>query len=440
MDDPHPHRRIFIESFGCQMNLYDSEIITSILEQNGYDFTPRIDEADCILVNTCSVREHAEKRALARIAQLTSLRDENPEIVIGVVGCMAQRRGRSLFDEIPGIDFIMGPDAYERIAGVLDSVLVGKNASVSDTRLDRSVTYGDIPPERRKGVRAWIAISRGCDNFCSYCIVPYVRGRLRSRSFDGILREARAAVSSGYREIILLGQNVNAYRHEGYDFVALLEALSGLDGLARLRFTTSHPKAMTAGVLDVMASLDNVCPHLHLPLQSGSDRILTSMNRGYDVHHYLDIVDAARSKIHGISITTDILVGFPGETEDDHRRTLDVMRESAFDNAFTFMYSPREGTVAANLEDDVPQAVKRERLQEVISLQRELSVRANEKEVGTVHRVLLERQSKKRADEVFGRTMSFKGVVLKRKGLEIGDEVTVVIDEAHRNTLRGNVL
>jgi tRNA-2-methylthio-N6-dimethylallyladenosine synthase len=306
--------------------------------------------------------------------------------------------------------------------------------------LDHEITYENVPPVRKRGSRAWIAITRGCDNFCSYCIVPFVRGRLRSRSFTSIVDEARRAVDAGFKEIVLLGQNVNAYSFGEYDFLALLRELNGIEELCRIRFTTSHPGAMNADFIEQVAVLEKVCHHLHLPLQSGSDKILKRMNRGYNVGHYLKIIEAARMGIDDINISTDILVGFPGEKADDHRETLRVMKTVRFDSAFMFRYSAREGTKAAGMEDDVPDEEKALRLEEVISLQKDMTLQSNRREIGKVHRVLIERTSRKKPEEVFGRTFNFKGVVLPGTQLCAGDEVDVLIQKAYQNTLRGIVI
>ena len=422
------------------MNLYDSEVISGILGDHGYETTTVQDEAEVILVNTCSVREHAEQRALGRIRELTAQKASRPHLRIGVIGCMAQRLGDSLFDRAPKVDFVLGPDSYFRIADVLGRFAVrGTPADrrCRHTELDHDVTYETVMPARKNGASAWIAITRGCDNFCSYCIVPFVRGRLRSRSAGSIIDEARKAVADGFREVVLLGQNVNAYCSGNHDFAALLGALDGIEGLRRIRFTTSHPRAMTEEMLGTMTSLEKVCRHLHLPLQSGSNRILDAMNRGYTVERYLELARTARRLMPDICITTDILVGFPGERDDDLGATLRAMREAAFDSAFMFRYSPRDGTRAATLEDDVPAEEKAARLNDVIVLQKELTRESNRKEVGRIHRVLTEKVSRKNSREIFGRTFNFKGVVFPRGEIGTGAEVDVIIRAAYQNTLRG---
>jgi tRNA-2-methylthio-N6-dimethylallyladenosine synthase len=350
------------------MNLYDGELVSRLLTQEGFALTSSIEEAQVILFNTCSVRDHAEKRVLGRIQTLSGLKRKRPGLILGVLGCMGQRLGEDLRNIAPGVDLVLGPDAYRALPQLLKAKLDGGNGHHYFCAGDADETYGDILPQRRAGVNAFVAIMRGCNNFCSYCIVPYARGRERSRPVEEILNEIRAAVADGFPEVTLLGQNVNSYRWGEVDFPGLLQEVDRIEGLARIRFMTSHPRDLGDKLISVMARGGKLCPSLHLPVQSGSDRILEMMGRGYTRVEYLKKVAQLRREVTDLTLSTDLLCGFPGEKNDDFGQTLELMEEAAFDSAFTFKYSPRPGTNAANMRDDVPEAVKIERLYRLLEL------------------------------------------------------------------------
>jgi len=412
-------RLLYIETYGCQMNLSDSEIIAGIFRDSGYDLTDDISRADVILINTCSVREHAEKRVIGRISSLKPLKDSKPELVLGVVGCMAQRLGKKLIEDHPYVDIVAGPDFYRELPSLVKDRRPYGGACL--TGADSGELYEEVAPARRDRVRAWVPIMRGCNNFCSYCIVPYVRGRERSRSHRSVLSEVRGLSEEGFKEVVLLGQNVDSYNDGELNFAGLLRLLDGETGVPRIRFLTSHPKDISDEVLETIAECESLCEHLHLPLQSGSDAVLRRMRRGYSVGKYLDIVEKARRLIPGISITTDIIVGFPGETEGDFERTLEMVKEVEFDYAFTYRYSPRPGTEASRFEDDVPDREKLRRLSELISVQRDITKKVNLRAIGSKVEVILEEVSKKSGSEFLGRTRTDKPVVVR--GLKSCDPI-----------------
>ena len=423
--------KFYIETFGCEMNKLDSEVLGGILEREGFSPAASPEDADVILVNTCSVREHAERRALARLGRLLGLKSERPEVVLGVVGCMAQRMKEELLARLPGIDLVAGPDNYRKVPEVLKD----GNFPVVLTEQDEEL-YEGVEPRREGKVRAWVAIMRGCNNFCSYCIVPYVRGRERSRPHRSVLREVEELAEEGYKDVTLLGQNVDSYCDGEVDFAGLLRLVDRA-GVPRVRFLTSHPKDLSEEVLRAISECPSLCEHLHLPIQSGSDRVLELMRRGYTVERYIRIVEEARRLIPGISITTDILVGFPGETEEDFRMTLDVMRIVQFDDAYMYRYSPRPGTLAARFPDEVPEEEKLRRLDEVIRLQREITRKKNERLLGSEVEVLLEAPAKRGG--MLGRTRTGKPVVVEGEDLKLGEFVRVRVTGTTGPTLLGVV-
>ena len=413
------------------MNKLDSELLRGILVEEGFSSSESPENADIVLINTCSVREHAEQRALAGLLRLARWKRERPGRILGVVGCMAQRMGEELLARVPHVDLVAGPDTYRMLPNVLrrgnfPAVLVEQNGEL----------YEGVEPRREGGVRAWVAIMRGCNNFCSYCIVPYVRGRERSRPHRLVVAEVEGLAEEGYKDVTLLGQNVNSYCDGEVDFAGLLRLVDRA-GVPRVRFLTSHPKDLSEDILRAMAECPSLCEHLHLPIQSGSDRVLGLMRRGYTVEQYLKIVEEARRLVPGISITTDILVGFPGETEEDFERTLEVVRYVQFDDAYMYRYSPRPGTLAARFPDDVPEEEKLRRLDEVIRLQREITRRVNERLVGSEVEVLVEAPA--RRDGMLGRTRTDKPVVVKGEGLKVGDFVKVRVTGTTGPTLLGEV-
>ena len=390
-------RSVYVETYGCQMNVADSELVASILSDAGFSITERPDRADIILLNTCAVRQHAEERVIGRASHLHGLRARNPNLTIGILGCMAQHLAKSLPQRAPFVDLVMGPDSYRRLPEILGATA---NEALLDVRLDRSENYVGLEPLRRKGTNAWVTIIRGCDKFCNFCIVPFVRGRERSIAASEVVRQVEAIAAAGYREVTLLGQTVNSYRDGDCDFADLLRQVGAVDGIERLRFTSPYPKDFTDRTIEAMAELPQVCPSLHLPVQSGSNTQLEGMRRGYDIEEYRDLVHRLRKAIPDLALTTDIIVGFCGETDDDFQRTIDLMHEMRYDSAFMFKYSERDGTYAArNIEDDVAEEVKGERLQRIIALQETISLEVNQKMAGRTVPVLVEGPSKRQNDQ-----------------------------------------
>src|SRR5580765_6991800 len=350
---------VFLETYGCQMNVADSELMAGVLESAGMTLTDRPERADAIVINTCAIREHAELRVLGRLGEFTRLKRLRPELVVGVAGCMAQHLRSRLLDRARVLDLVVGPDGYRHLPDLLRRAA---GEPVANVRLDRDETYGDLEPKRGSGVRAWITAQRGCDKFCTYCVVPYTRGRERSLPLEDLIRQARHAVAQGYREIVYLGQTVNSYHDGTHDFADLLRATDAIEGLLRIRFTSPHPSDMSGRVIAAIADCEKVCPQVHLPLQSGSDRILEAMDRTYTLAHYMEIVAKLRAAIPDLALSTDIIVGFTGETEDDFERTLQVIREVRFDSAFLFKYSARPDTKAFRWQETVSEEEKGERL------------------------------------------------------------------------------
>ena len=435
-------KKLYIETYGCQMNVADSEVVSSVMRMAGYEPCAPEAEADAVFLNTCSVRDNAEQKILHRLETLTAQRRKGRRMIVGVLGCMAERVKDDLLNR-HGADLVAGPDAYLSLPDLVAQAETGHKAI--DVALSTTETYRDVVPERYCGNRlsGFVSITRGCNNFCHYCIVPYTRGRERSRDVDSILREVRDLAERGYREVTLLGQNVNSYRWQGeggaeVDFPALLRRVAQAVPTLRVRFTTSHPKDMSDATLHVIAEEPNVCRHIHLPVQSGSDRILRLMNRNYTRAWYLDRVAAIRRIVPDCGLSTDIFAGYCSETEDDHRQTLSLMEECAYDSAFLFKYSERPGTYAArHLPDDVPEEVKVRRLEELIALQNRLSAASNQRCVGQTVEVLAEGVSKRSREQLFGRTEQNKVVVFDRGTHRPGDYVRLRITAASSATLQG---
>ena len=423
------------------MNVADSEVVASVMGMAGYEITESQDEADAVFLNTCSVRDNAEQKILSRLDFYHSLqKKQGRRIIVGVLGCMAERVREELI-EAHHADLVAGPDAYLTLPDLIAQAECGHKAI--NVELSTTETYRDIVPQRICGphISGFVSIMRGCNNFCHYCIVPYTRGRERSRDVESILRECRDLRDRGYKEVTLLGQNVNSYLSEGTTFPELLRLVAQEVPQMRVRFTTSHPKDMSDETLQVIAEEPNLCHHIHLPVQSGSDRILKLMNRKYTREWYLDRVSAIRRILPDCAITTDIFVGYSGETEEDHQQSLSLMQEVGYDSAFMFKYSERPGTYASkHLPDDVPEEVKIRRLNEIIALQNELSAQANRKCIGKQYEVLVEGVSKRSKDELFGRTGQNKVVIVPRENLRIGQTVPVVITESSSATLKGKVI
>ena len=431
-------RKLFIETYGCQMNVGDSEIVVAVMQREGYFYTDQIEEADVILINTCSIRDNAEQRIWGRLAEMHRHRRNKPSLIVGVIGCMAERLKEKLTDKKYGVDVVAGPDAYRFLPQLIRAAEEGgKGVNV---QLSLEETYSDIAPVRldRNGVSAFISIMRGCDNFCSYCVVPYTRGRERSREAATIVAEAKSLFENGYREVTLLGQNVNSYRTGDVDFPELVRLVASISPLLRVRFATSHPKDMSDKLLEVMASMPNICHAIHLPAQSGSTAMLKRMNRKYTREWYLGRVAAIRHYMPDCAITTDLIAGFNDETEEEHLETISLMKEVGYDFAFMFKYSERPGTFASkHLPDNVPDEVKTRRLQQIIELQNELSRVSNQKDVGKEFEILVEGNSKRDDKQLFGRTSQNKVVVFDRGDHSVGDYVRVRITGCSSATLFG---
>lgn len=435
-------KHLYIETYGCQMNVADSEVVASVMKMAGYEPCESLDEADAIFLNTCSVRDNAEQKIFHRLETLNAMRRKGRKLIIGVLGCMAERVKEGLLNE-HGVDLVAGPDAYLSLPDLIAQAETGHKAM--DIELSLTETYRDIIPERYCGSRisGFVSIMRGCNNFCHYCIVPYTRGRERSRDVESILREVNDLESRGYKEVTLLGQNVNSYCWKKEDateirFPQLLRIVAQAVPKMRIRFSTSHPKDMSDETLHVIAEEPNVCKHIHLPVQSGSNRILKLMNRKYTREWYLDRVAAIRRIVPDCGLSTDIFAGYCSETEEDHQHSLTLMKECAYDSAFMFKYSERPGTYASkHFPDDVPEETKIRRLEELIALQNVLSAESNQKCIGKEYEILVEGVSKRSREQLFGRTEQNKVVVFDRGNHRPGEYVRVMITEASSATLKG---
>jgi len=429
-------RRVYIETYGCQMNVADSEVVGGILRERGYSFTREIAEADVVLVNTCAVRENAEQRIYGRLGLISSYKRQNPHLVVGILGCMAERlRTRFMEEEGQLVDLVVGPDEYRKLPAMVERAMEGgKGIAV---RLSRVENYDDIVPLRTDGICAWVSVMRGCDKFCSFCVVPFTRGRERSRPLRSVVEEVAGLAARGFKEVTLLGQNVNSYRDEAFDFADLMEAVAGVDRSLRIRFTTSHPQDMSDRLIAAIAGKSNICKYIHLPVQSGSDRILELMNRTYTVDHYLRLVKKIREAIPGVSLTTDIISGFPGETPEDHRMTMDLIRHVRYDGAYTFKYSARANTKAWEMQETVSDEEKGRRVFEISELQHDISMEINQQMVGTTERILVEGPSRKSPEEYTGRTDTNKSVIFPKTGEQVGEYVDVRIERANSATLFG---
>ena len=429
----------FIETYGCQMNVADSELVSNELEKIGYINSNKIEQADLILLNTCSIREKAEETVHNRLDSLHYLKKNNPKLLIGVIGCMAQNLKNELLDSKPYIDIILGPDSYRKIS----EIVYNRNNKIDhivDTKLSKYEVYDNMFPSRKSGVNAWVSIMRGCDKFCTFCIVPFTRGRERSRSIKSIVEEVNKAVGDGFVEITLLGQNVNSYRTPDGDFPVLLEKVAKIKGVKRIRYTSPHPRDINEDVLNVMKKYDNICKNIHLPLQSGSTKILKTMNRTYTKEEFLNLVRVIRDYLPKCSISTDIIVGFPGEDEFDFNETLDVVRKVKFDFSYMFKYSSRPGTKASHYTNQVDEKVKQERLEKLISLQNEIRLKVNKSKIGSIEKVLIEKNSKKSDLFWSGRTDGNIWTVIKKTDEKIKDVVDVLITDAKGVTLFGENL
>lgn len=403
---------VYIETYGCQMNEADTELMHGLLRKRGYVIAETAEAANVVLLNTCAVRERAEERIYGRLGWLKSLKESKPGMVLGVTGCMAERLREGLLERAPYVDLVVGPDAYRRLPELVEKAVEEEDPLI-DVRLDKQETYTDVDLERVPGVSGWITVQRGCDKFCTFCIVPFVRGRERSLPPDEVVAQARAMAAEGFREVTLLGQTVSSYYERGHDFADLLSLVHSVEDLARIRFTSPYPNDFSNRLLDRLAALPRVGRHLHLPVQSGSTPILKDMRRGYTAEGFLDLIERTRARLPGWAITTDIIVGYPGETEEDFQATLDLVQQVRFDGAFTFLYSEREGTLAARKKpDDIPTEVKTERLQRLIALQETLCRASNEAMVGQAVEVLISGIGRRDPNQLMGRTSCFRNTVM----------------------------
>ncbi len=429
--------KVYIETYGCQMNVADTELVMGILKKNGYELTKLADEANVVLLNTCSVRENAEQRIYGRLGNFKNMKESKPDLVVGILGCMAERLRRDLVEDKKIVDVVVGPDEYRHLPELID-VAFGGGKGIG-VRLSRTETYDDIIPYREDGLQAWISVMRGCDKFCTFCVVPFTRGRERSRTLSSVVEEIKQLSMRGFREVTLLGQNVNSYLDNENDFADLLAASAKVDSRIRIRFTTSHPQDLSEKLLYTIAEHSNICNYIHLPVQSGSDRILKMMNRTYNIKHYLGLIEKAKRIIPGVSFSTDIISGFPTETYEDHVMTLDVMRQVRYDGAYMFKYSPREGTKAYKMEDDVSEEIKTKRLQEIIELQQQISFEKNQELVDKEEIILVEGKSRKSDQFLSGRTDTNKVVIVPgTDNIKEGDFIKVKINRATSATLFGD--
>ena len=432
-------KRYYIETYGCQMNVADSELVASMMEKSGFARSDSEFGANAVFLNTCAIREHAEDKIHSRLGKLRKLKNDNPEMIIGIMGCMAQHVKDNILENKPYVDFVLGPDSYRRIPELLRRH-EETNASVVDTRLSRFEVYENLYPSRQEGINAWVSIMRGCDKFCTFCIVPFTRGRERSCTVESVVEEVQQTVDQGFVEITLLGQNVNSYRHGDARFPELLDAVAQIPGVMRIRFTSPHPQDIDDNMLFVMRDHANICNSVHLPLQAGADRILKRMNRTYTQAQFLALSEQIRNILPGCGISTDIIAGFPGETEEEFGETLAVMEKVKFDSAFTFKYSSRPGTKAAEYSDQIPEKVKKDRLAKLVDLQYKHTLFRNRKEIGKKVKVLVEKESKKSSNEWAGRTDNNKWVIFPKESAEIRDLVDVKIVDAQGVSLFGEII
>lgn len=435
-DKVENHKRVYIETYGCQMNISDSEIVLSVLSKYGYNESTDIEQSDVILLNTCSVRENAENKIKSRLSHLKRYKKNHPSRIIGILGCMAERLKKDLLEKEKIVDLIVGPDEYRKLPGLIESIMETGEKGIA-VKLSKVETYDDITPVRKDGVTAFISVMRGCDKFCSFCVVPFTRGRERSRKLGSIVDEAKILFDEGLKEVTLLGQNVNSYKDNGSDFSDLLKSVANAVPGMRIRYTTSHPYDLSDKLLDTMAEHSNICKYIHLPVQSGSDRVLKLMNREYSVKHYLTIIEKAKNKMPGIGLSTDIIAGFPTETEEEHKMTLELMASVRYDGAFMFAYSPRENTKAYKYLDDIPYEIKQKRLEEIIEQQRIISMQINKNIIGKEKEILIETTSKKSPDYLMGRTDCNKSTIIPKANHKIGDFVKVKITNGNSATLFG---
>jgi tRNA-2-methylthio-N6-dimethylallyladenosine synthase len=430
---------VYVETYGCQMNFADTEIVNGIMNRYGYHTTNVIDGSNVVLLNTCSIRDHAEAKIFQRLHELKKYKRSNSNLVVGVIGCMAERLKQDLIEKTKLVDLIVGPDEYRKLPYLIEKLSETGEKGVA-VRLSKVETYDDIVPLRKEGITAWLGVMRGCDKFCSFCVVPYTRGRERSRDLDSVVTEVKQLWKEGFKEVTLLGQNVNSYRSGKSDFADLLKTCALAVPEMRIRFTTSHPQDLSDKLLETIAEYDNLCKYIHLPVQSGSDRILDLMKRSYSVEQYLALIEKTKKIIPSVDLSTDIISGFPTETEEDHKMTLDIMNRVKYDGAYMFKYSAREKTKAFLMGDDVDDETKTRRLMEIIKLQRQISFDLNSKMIGNNYEILIESLSKKSDENLTGRTDGNKSVIIPKNGNRIGEKVTVKVTSANSATLFGEVI
>ena len=432
-------RRVYIETYGCQMNVSDSELMSGILTRNGYEMVDRLENANVVLLNTCAIRENAEEKVLNRLVHLHHRKRVQSDLVLGVCGCMAQHMKTKLIDAAPYVDFVLGPDAYRNLPMAINSVTTGD--PFLGLKLDRGEDYADIAPIRKEGVRAWLTIQRGCDKMCTFCIVPFVRGRERSIPVHLLVDDVKRLADEGFKEVVLLGQTVNSYNDGTHNFGDLLFAMSEVEGIERIRFTSPHPSDATDALIEAIASCDKVCNYIHLPLQSGSTNVLKTMRRTYTAEAYQELVAKMRERIPNLSISTDVIVGFCGETEADFIETYNLMAKIRYDSAFMFKYSSREGTLAhKTLDDDVSEEEKGHRLKEIIALQEGISHEINRGLIGETVEVLVEGESRRDPDRYQGKSDGFKTTMFPKENSESGDLVRVKVESVTAHTLIGSMV
>lgn len=442
MQDLSHQPKLYVETYGCQMNVNDTEIVQGVMNDSGYAMTDKPEQADVILLNTCAIRDNAEKKIHERLNHLKYYKKRNKDLVVGILGCMAERLRETLLEK-ELVDLVVGPDEYRTVPELVSKAYSGERGIA--VKLSRVETYDDILPFRTEGISAWVSIMRGCDKFCTYCVVPFTRGRERSRAFASIVDEAKSLFEQGFKEITLLGQNVNSYRDEqsGHNFAELLDACAKAVPEMRIRYTTSHPQDMSDQLIETMAMHDNICKYIHLPVQSGSNRILSLMNRTHPVEHYYERIDMIKKLMPHCALSTDIITGFPTETEEDHEATMELMRHVRYDGAYMFKYSPRERTKAWKMGDDIPDEVKVRRLNEIINQQNAIAREINQTLIGSIEKILVEGPSKKNPMEWQGRTDSNKVTIFpqnEQSPYVIGDIITVTIEKASSATLFGSLI
>ncbi|MGB0647765.1 MAG: tRNA (N6-isopentenyl adenosine(37)-C2)-methylthiotransferase MiaB [Bradymonadia bacterium] len=430
-------KRLFVETYGCQMNEADTELITGLMRHRGYSLAENAESADIVLLNTCAVRDKAEQRIFGRLGWLKTLKKDNPDLVLGVAGCMAERMRDNIVEKAPFVDLVIGPDAYRRLPDMVDSAFSDEVSDFQvDVRLDKREMYSDVQVDRVPGVSGWISIQRGCDKFCSFCIVPFVRGRERSMSPEEVVAQATEMAAQGFSEVTLLGQTVSSYYERGYDFSDLLRSVHEVEGIKRIRYTSPYPNDFSDRLLNTLAELPKVAQHIHLPVQSGSSRLLKDMRRGYSAESFMELIGRVRRILPNHALSTDVIVGYPGETDEDFEGTMALMRSVEFDSAFMFIYSERDGTYAARQRpDDVPMEIKKSRIKRLIDQQERISKKRYAEQIGKTVEVMVQGPSRRNEEQMIGRTSDFKTTILSKDVGQPGDIVTVKIVGATSHTL-----